>query len=367
MKKILASIILSLLSTITFGQESNFCFTGYNGETTKIILMNGGRGKLNILNNDVITRSGDISWSSTSSNFPNPEIIQIKLSTGRILKFQAVKFNQPNSEIDMLIDSEGNQYLKCFNLYDLEEKLARQAEEYYKEYTVLVDNNKKEIIDFEKNKMPLYFEELQGIWTANFDEEDIFLVIEKDESDKLIVKKYVLNFEANEASKSSSSVSKFHLESEIAGLYDKYFIWTVKLEFGDDKLWFDPQDFDSSKSFKYAHRRFFKGFKKSNSNEDLELLESVDSMNENMEDYYGAITKETIRYTDIPRMGGFPVIFGECLDDYKKQDSKSGENSFDYYLDYATGNKDYDWDRWEALEMCFGLTLNKYIANERNK
>ena len=93
MKKILASIILSLLSTITFGQESNFCFTGYNGETTKIILMNGGRGKLNILNNDVITRSGDISWSSTSSNFPNPEIIQIKLSTGRILKFQAVKFN----------------------------------------------------------------------------------------------------------------------------------------------------------------------------------------------------------------------------------------------------------------------------------
>jgi hypothetical protein len=357
-------LLFTLFSSVCNGQVSNFCHTGLDGKTTKIILMNGGTGKLNILSNNVLTRSGNISWSSTTSNFPNPEIIRIKLSTGAILKFEAVKTNQLNGNIDMIIDSRGNQYINCLNnIYneDEEDKEDRAFDAAY-------NKNSMEVREFEENKMDSYFEELQGTWSIISDYEDIFLVIKKDNEnpDNLIVTKYELDFKNDDVMKITVPETKFHLESKLNGLYDLTFKWTIKLEFGGEMIYFKPHDFDTSKRLNYRHHNYRGNVRseliKTNDNDDIKLLESIDSFNENMANYNGSMTKKTIRYVSEAQVD-FPVLFDECLDDYKKQEPNSGENSLDYYLNFAKEKEPSMILSWD-LQDCFNLNLRKHIQNE---
>lgn len=369
--KIKLTLLLVLFSAICEGQVSNFCHTGLNGNTTKIILMNGGKGKINILNNDVLKRSGNISWSSTTSNFPNPEIVRIKLSTGAILRFEAVKYNQLSGKIDMLIDSRGNQYISCVNniyreVEEDEETKARDA---------VYEKNSKAIREFRENKMDSYFEELQGTWTIVSDKKDIYIVIEKDKEkpDNLIVKSYRLLFKTNRVEKSTERKSKFYLKSEYADLYNPDFKWILKLEFGDKWITFNPQDFDASKQLNYKTKKYsdfgnYIGVNstkliKTTKREDLMLLDSIDGFNENLADYSGFINKETNRYKSEMDVD-FPILFEECLDDYKKQDLNSAENSFKYYLSFAKENAQ-NYSIIGELKRCFYINTSKHIQKEK--
>ena len=105
-------LIFILSFNLLISQELSFCHKDFNGTTTKITLNENGTGELNILRNETSFRRGQISWSITTNNFPNSEIVTIILSTGSILRFKAVKFN-PRRPISMLIDHAENQYMTC--------------------------------------------------------------------------------------------------------------------------------------------------------------------------------------------------------------------------------------------------------------
>lgn len=105
-------LIFILSFNLLISQELSFCNKDLNGNTTKITLNENGKGELNILRNGNSFRRGKISWSITTNNFPNSEIVKMTLSTGIILRFKAIKYNQ-RRPISMLIDNADNQYMKC--------------------------------------------------------------------------------------------------------------------------------------------------------------------------------------------------------------------------------------------------------------
>ena len=96
-------LIFILSFNLLISQELSFCNKDLNGNTTKITLNENGKGELNILRNGNSFRRGKILWSITTNNFPNSEIVKITLSTGNILRFKAIKYNQ-RRPISMLID-----------------------------------------------------------------------------------------------------------------------------------------------------------------------------------------------------------------------------------------------------------------------
>ena len=109
------SFLFFSFSSLALYAQKSFCFSDFYGRTTKIKLMDKGQGKIIIEENNKVTRDGTISWTITNNHFPNPENIFIRLSTGIILKFEAINSNPPYGEVNMLIDTSGNQYLLCPN------------------------------------------------------------------------------------------------------------------------------------------------------------------------------------------------------------------------------------------------------------
>ena len=136
--------LMSLMPSLLFAQSKAFCHKDLFGTTTKIELHNQGKGKILIEENNVKQREGSITWSMTTNRFPNPEILRIRLSTGVYLTFEVIRLNQPNQEIDMIIDSKGNQFLKCDDLINFDYDDSEESKYWEKVY----DENAQREINF---------------------------------------------------------------------------------------------------------------------------------------------------------------------------------------------------------------------------
>lgn len=170
-QKFSLTILFFFFTFMSFSQNNNFCHKDLFGTTTKISLLEAGIGKLIIEDRNGSVRTGNITWQISNNQYPNPEKLVIKLATGIVLTFDAIKLNQPYGEIDLLIDSKENQYMKCVNISDYDEDAYKKTESYknwaqswVKEY----DENQRKISNFiDKNPIKNYFEKLTGIYVRN--------------------------------------------------------------------------------------------------------------------------------------------------------------------------------------------------------
>ena len=170
-------VVSFVLLSLPAQAQDLFCHKDFNGRTTKIKLDDNGKGKILIEEDNKVTREGTMSWAMTSNRFPNPEKLTIRLSTGVFLGFDVVKYNPNGSDIDMLIDSRGNQYLKCFDYSDYNYDETDES----KFYDDVYDRDEEERITFKKRfTLNDFIEELQGTWSSKT--KDVHLIIRRSRS-----------------------------------------------------------------------------------------------------------------------------------------------------------------------------------------
>jgi hypothetical protein len=98
--------------------SQKFCFDdtyGSSGMKFEITLYDGGAATLNFKSDGVLRRSGNARWSKRSGiaeGYGENDIVTLRLSTGAVLTFTAVKSLM--GSFTMLIDSTDRQYIQCF-------------------------------------------------------------------------------------------------------------------------------------------------------------------------------------------------------------------------------------------------------------
>jgi len=92
--------------------------------------------------------------------------LRIRLSTGVYLKFEVIRLNQPNQEIDMIIDSKGDQFLKCEDLINFDYDDSEESKYWENVY----DENEQREINF-MNAFTEYdfLDVVKGTWVVRND------------------------------------------------------------------------------------------------------------------------------------------------------------------------------------------------------
>jgi hypothetical protein len=99
-------------------EPQKFCFDdsyGSSGMKVEITLDGGGIAKIEFFSNGVLKRTGPARWSIRSGiaeGYGENDLLTLRLSTGANLTFVVMK--NIMGSFTMLIDSQENQYLRCY-------------------------------------------------------------------------------------------------------------------------------------------------------------------------------------------------------------------------------------------------------------
>lgn len=222
-------LIFLFLPVLIQAQTKSFCNTDLFGITTKVELYNQGRGKIIIEENNVKKREGSISWTMTANRFPNPEILRIRLSTGNYLAFEVIRLNQPSQEIDMLIDSKENQFLKCDDFLNFEYDDSEESKYWDKVYN---ENTQREI-DFKKAFTKFDFlDAVKGTWVAlNDPNTHMYINASDTEFNLKVIKGDSLNYQEIERKEVYSKIEDMLYYIENTYISSGRFDWKISLLF----------------------------------------------------------------------------------------------------------------------------------------